>query len=201
MKPPIILAAVLTALTLTAAAQASSLSSLRSSVRAEVRSIEQNKTTLRFFTTHAFLLYKPATKARAWHVVALARQRVIRGRARLVELRGALARMTPRTVYEQAHAEALRQGVTESEWRNCLVPLITRENGNPPASWNPTQWNRSGSGAFGLPQALPGSKMAAAGSDWATNPATQVRWMTKYLRDRYGSPCAGDRFQRSRGYY
>ena len=46
------------------------------------------------------------------------------------------------------------------------------------------------SGAYGIPQALPGTKMASAGSDWQTNPATQIKWGLGYIKDRYGSPCA-----------
>jgi len=45
------------------------------------------------------------------------------------------------------------------------------------------------SGSYGLPQALPGSKMASAGADWATNPITQLRWMASYVAERYGGFC------------
>lgn len=48
--------------------------------------------------------------------------------------------------------------------------------------------NREGSGAYGIPQSLPGSKMASAGPDWATNPATQIVWGLRYIAKRYGSP-------------
>ncbi|MCC9306472.1 hypothetical protein LN042_05000 [Kitasatospora sp. RB6PN24] len=46
------------------------------------------------------------------------------------------------------------------------------------------------SGAYGLPQALPGNKMASAGADWQTNPATQLRWALQYMNQTYGSPNA-----------
>jgi hypothetical protein len=64
----------------------------------------------------------------------------------------------------------------------CLNDLWSRESG-----WNPAAENTDG--AFGIPQALPGSKMASAGADWQTNPATQIRWGLGYIRELYGSPC------------
>lgn len=65
----------------------------------------------------------------------------------------------------------------------CLDRLWSKESG-----WNHRARNRS-SGAYGIPQALPGSKMASAGSDWATNPATQIRWGLGYIKGRYSTPC------------
>ena len=66
----------------------------------------------------------------------------------------------------------------------CLDRLWIRES-----NWNPRSLNRS-SGAYGIPQAVPGSRMAAAGADWRTNPITQVRWGLSYIKSRYGTPCA-----------
>ena len=57
------------------------------------------------------------------------------------------------------------------------------------------------SSAYGIPQALPGSKMASEGADWATNPVTQIRWGLVYIRDRYGSPCSALSFKQGRGWY
>ncbi|WP_202107051.1 lytic transglycosylase domain-containing protein [Agromyces sp. MMS17-SY077] len=65
----------------------------------------------------------------------------------------------------------------------CIVELWNHESG-----WNANAYNAS-SGAGGIPQALPASKMASAGADWATNPATQIRWGLGYVQGRYGSPC------------
>ncbi|GAA3685574.1 hypothetical protein FB459_1967 [Yimella lutea] len=65
----------------------------------------------------------------------------------------------------------------------CLDRLWTRESG-----WAHTATNPS-SGAYGIPQSLPGSKMASAGADWRTNPATQITWGLTYIKGRYGSPC------------
>jgi hypothetical protein len=66
---------------------------------------------------------------------------------------------------------------------SCLDSLWTKESG-----WSYTA-NNVGSGAYGIAQSLPGSKMAAFGSDWATNPVTQIKWGLRYIADRYGSPC------------
>jgi hypothetical protein len=57
------------------------------------------------------------------------------------------------------------------------------------------------SGAYGIPQALPGSKMVSAGSDWRTNPATQIIWALDYMKKRYGSPCEAWSFKRGHGWY
>jgi hypothetical protein len=66
----------------------------------------------------------------------------------------------------------------------CLDSLWTKESG-----WNAHASNGS-SGAYGIPQSLPGSKMASAGSDWQSNPATQIKWGLQYIKDVYGSPCS-----------
>jgi hypothetical protein len=77
----------------------------------------------------------------------------------------------------------------------CLNELWTRESG-----WNPQAANPY-SGAFGIPQALPGSKMASAGQDWATNPATQIHWGLGYIRELYGSPCGAWSHELATGAY
>jgi hypothetical protein len=77
----------------------------------------------------------------------------------------------------------------------CLDALYTRESG-----WNVYADNPSSS-AYGIPQALPGSKMASAGPDWETNPVTQIRWGLGYIQDRYGSPCGAWSHSESVGWY
>ncbi|WP_254431445.1 lytic transglycosylase domain-containing protein [Agromyces sp. Marseille-P2726] len=77
----------------------------------------------------------------------------------------------------------------------CLVALWNKESG-----WNVYAENRS-SGAYGIPQALPGSKMASAGSDWQTNPATQISWGLGYIAGRYGTPCAAWDTSERQGWY
>ncbi|WP_205683934.1 hypothetical protein [Cryobacterium aureum] len=77
----------------------------------------------------------------------------------------------------------------------CLVSLWDKESG-----WNVNAYNAS-SGATGIPQALPGNKMATAGADWQTNPATQITWGLGYIASRYSTPCdAWDKSEAS-GWY
>ncbi|MEE1822498.1 transglycosylase SLT domain-containing protein [Streptomyces sp. BE20] len=68
------------------------------------------------------------------------------------------------------------------------------------SSWNVTATNPS-SGAYGLAQALPGSKMATHGSDWKTNPTTQIKWALDYMNTRYGSPNAAWSFWQTHHWY
>lgn len=77
----------------------------------------------------------------------------------------------------------------------CLVNLWNRESG-----WNHLAMNAS-SGAYGIPQALPGNKMASAGADWQTNPATQISWGLGYIQGRYGTPCGAWAHSESVGWY
>jgi hypothetical protein len=77
---------------------------------------------------------------------------------------------------------------------SCLDPLWQRESG-----WNVYASNPDG--AYGIPQALPGSKMATAGPDWQTNAATQIRWGLSYIQSRYGSPCAAWAHSQATGWY
>lgn len=65
----------------------------------------------------------------------------------------------------------------------CLISLWQKES-----NWNSTAENPS-SGAYGIPQSLPGTKMASAGADWRTNPATQIKWGLSYIAERYQTPC------------
>ena len=77
----------------------------------------------------------------------------------------------------------------------CLNALYVSESGWDVHADNPT------SSAYGIPQALPGAKMAAAGPDWAENPATQIRWGLGYIKRSYGSPCGAWSFKRANGWY
>ena len=86
------------------------------------------------------------------------------------------------------------RGWGDSEFQ-CLVALWNRES-----HWNPYAKNSS-SGAYGIPQALPGSKMASAGSDWQTNPVTQIKWGLGYIAGRYGTPCSALGHSNSVGWY
>jgi soluble lytic murein transglycosylase-like protein len=66
---------------------------------------------------------------------------------------------------------------------SCLAKLWDRES-----NWRVNALNKS-SGAYGIPQSLPATKMASEGADWLTNPETQIRWGIKYIKGRYGTPC------------
>ncbi|GAA1099919.1 lytic transglycosylase domain-containing protein [Nocardiopsis composta] len=86
-------------------------------------------------------------------------------------------------------------GWGEDQFSGCLEPLWEKES-----NWNHQAKNPS-SGAYGIPQSLPGSKMASAGSDWETNPATQIKWGLGYIEDRYGSPCEAWSHSQANGWY
>ena len=97
-------------------------------------------------------------------------------------------------------AQAIAYGIIASygwgeDQYNCLVSLWNRES-----RWNVSAHNTS-SGAYGIPQALPGEKMASAGADWQTNPATQITWGLGYIEGRYGSPCGAWAHSEDRGWY
>jgi hypothetical protein len=97
-------------------------------------------------------------------------------------------------------AQAIALGIIASHgWGddqfNCLVSLWNRES-----HWNVYAHNTS-SGAYGIPQSLPGEKMASAGADWQTNPATQITWGLGYIEGRYGSPCGAWAHSEDKGWY
>jgi hypothetical protein len=97
-------------------------------------------------------------------------------------------------------AQNIAFGLVESRgWASaefdCLVALWSRESG-----WN-SQAENPRSGAYGIPQALPASKMASAGADWATNPETQILWGLGYIDARYGTPCEAWGHSERKGWY
>jgi hypothetical protein len=85
-------------------------------------------------------------------------------------------------------------GFNPQTYFSCLNNIWTRESGWVYNAENP-------SGAYGIPQALPGSKMASAGPDWQTNPATQIRWGLGYIKSTYGDPCSAWAFWQAHDYY
>jgi hypothetical protein len=85
-------------------------------------------------------------------------------------------------------------GFPPSTYYNCLYNLWQRESGWVYDAENP-------SGAYGIPQALPGLKMASAGPDWQTDPATQIQWGLGYIKEQYGNPCNAWDFEEANGYY
>ncbi len=120
-----------------------------------------------------------------------------RSKSRFLERHGSVPylRTLVHLWHDRAYAamKAARRRVTAPAVDGCLSELIQRESG-----WNAHAMNASG--AYGLPQALPGSKMASAGADWRDNPATQIRWMLGYV-GRYGGSCGALAFQKANGYY
>jgi len=82
-----------------------------------------------------------------------------------------------------------------SDQFSCFDWIIKHES-----NWNVHAQN-AGSGAYGLPQSLPGSKMASVASDWRDNPATQIIWGAQYMKSRYGSPCGAQSHWQSAGNY
>jgi Transglycosylase SLT domain len=102
-----------------------------------------------------------------------------------------LAAGSPRATAQQMAAAV---GWTGSQW-SCLDALWQHESRYITTATNPS------SGAYGIPQALPASKMATAGADWRTNPATQIAWGLSYIQGRYGTPCAAWSYWQRHGDY
>jgi hypothetical protein len=90
--------------------------------------------------------------------------------------------------------QSIAAQLVSSSQLGCFDAVINRESG-----WDVYATNPS-SGAYGLPQALPGSKMASEGSDWRWNPWTQLRWAVKYM-NRWGGPCGSWRHELQFGWY
>lgn len=101
----------------------------------------------------------------------------------------------PETPVETGRRLAAQRGWVREQWA-CLYRLWSRESG-----WRVEAANRGGSGATGIPQALPGWKMASAGADWRTSAATQIRWGLGYISGRYGDPCSAYAQSNAQGYY
>lgn len=100
----------------------------------------------------------------------------------------------PGTAKAIAYDLVLAMGWGEDQY-GCLVALWTRES-----QWNASAMNPY-SGAYGIPQALPGNKMASAGADWQTNPATQIRWGIGYIAGRYSTPCGAWEHSENHNWY
>jgi hypothetical protein len=98
----------------------------------------------------------------------------------------------PRDIARQIMANKYSWG--EDQF-SCYNDIIMRESKWIVSADNPH------SSAYGIPQALPGKKMASFGADWRTNPATQIRWGLDYVHDRYGTPCGAWSFKRGHGWY
>ncbi|WP_079158560.1 transglycosylase SLT domain-containing protein [Streptomyces caniscabiei] len=97
--------------------------------------------------------------------------------------------------YTVAQVQAIARQMVPGGQFQCFSNIVDHESG-----WNYKAVNPS-SGAYGLVQAYPGSKMSSAGADWQTNPATQIKWGLNYMNDRYGSPCDAWAFWQANGSY
>ncbi len=94
-----------------------------------------------------------------------------------------------------ASPQAIAAQIVPANQLASFSQIISHES-----SWNVTATNPS-SGAYGLAQALPGSKMATHGSDWKTNPTTQIKWALDYMNSRYGSPNGAWAFWQTHHWY
>jgi hypothetical protein len=137
---------------------------------------------------------KAAAKAAA---VKSAQQAAARKAAaqRAQSARQAAATSTPSGSPRQIAERMLGQFGWSSTQFSCLQPLWEHESG-----WSVTAENSS-SGAYGIPQSLPGAQMASAGADWQSNAATQIRWGLTYIQGRYGSPCGAWAHEESDNWY
>ncbi|MEU6093753.1 transglycosylase SLT domain-containing protein [Streptomyces sp. NPDC047079] len=97
--------------------------------------------------------------------------------------------------YSVAQIQAMARQMVGAGQFQCFSNIVDHES-----SWNYRAVNAS-SGAYGLFQALPGSKMSSVGADWQTNPATQIKWGLNYMNGRYGSPCEAWSFWQANHWY
>ncbi|MFI0784556.1 transglycosylase SLT domain-containing protein [Streptomyces lydicus] len=109
--------------------------------------------------------------------------------------RADLGDLLGKSSYSIAETQAIARQMMAGDQFQCFSNIVDHESG-----WNYRATNAS-SGAYGLVQALPGSKMSSAGSDWQTNPATQIKWGLNYMNDRYGSPCGAWSFWQANSWY
>lgn len=141
---------------------------------------------------HAIAVQQAAMKKKAEAVrkkkIAAEKKR----KARIAKLGYEPGTTSPKSIAKQILKNKYGYG---SDQFSCFDNIIMRES-----MWDLNATNAS-SGAYGIPQALPGSKMATIASDWRTNPATQITWGIEYMKDRYGSPCGAWGFKSSHGWY
>ena len=127
---------------------------------------------------------------------AAARQAALEREAQLAATRGnARADFPLQSSYTVAEVKAMAMEIVGSGQFQCFSNIVDHESGWDYTATNPT------TGAYGLVQALPGEKMASAGADWRTNPATQIKWGLNYMNERYGSPCEAWSFWQANGWY
>ncbi|MFJ7591870.1 transglycosylase SLT domain-containing protein [Streptomyces sp. NPDC097617] len=93
------------------------------------------------------------------------------------------SRLSEQSSYTTAQIQAMARQIVGADQFQCFSNIVEHES-----TWNHRAVNPT-SGAYGLVQAYPASKMSTVGADWRTNPATQIKWGVNYMNQRYGSPC------------
>ncbi|MFJ5221742.1 transglycosylase SLT domain-containing protein [Streptomyces sp. NPDC088400] len=119
-------------------------------------------------------------------------ERASRDEVRSSSSSGSFAQQSSYTV---ADVQSIARQIVPADQFQCFSNIVNHES-----TWNYQAENPS-SGAYGLVQALPASKMSSAGADWRTNPATQIKWGLNYMNDRYDSPCGAWSFWQANNYY
>ncbi len=129
-------------------------------------------------------------------VAAAARQQAEaeRARAERVSRDRERLRLAVRDPQSAARVLAARRGWGQTQF-SCLDSLWSKES-----QWRTTADNPTSS-AYGIPQALPGKRMATVGPDWRTNPLTQITWGLRYIESAYGTPCAAWAHSRATNWY
>jgi hypothetical protein len=134
----------------------------------------------------------------AAHARKVREERVAKAVAAARPARTAASRSSTRTYSGDPRSIARSMMSSRYGWDagqfSCLDSLWNRESG-----WNAHAANPSG--AYGIPQALPGSKMSSMGADWHDNPATQIAWGLSYVKSTYGTPCGAWSAFQSKGWY
>ena len=144
---------------------------------------------------HVLRQVQERQRRQAARVAAARKARELRQR------RAAASRSASRRVHYSGDPRGIARSVMSARYGwgagqfSCLSSLWERESG-----WN-VHASNSSSGAYGIPQALPGSKMGAYGSDWQNNPVTQIQWGLSYIRSTYGTPCGAWSSFQSKGWY
>ncbi|MFJ3672527.1 transglycosylase SLT domain-containing protein [Streptomyces sp. NPDC090106] len=129
---------------------------------------------------------------------AIAKREAARKAAQEAETAAAspsVASLSAQGSYTVAQIQTIAQQMVPSGQWTCFSNIVNHES-----SWNYQAVNAS-SGAYGLFQALPGSKMSSVGADWRTNPATQIKWGLTYMNSSYGSPCQAWTFWQANHWY
>ncbi|MER5774622.1 transglycosylase SLT domain-containing protein [Streptomyces sp. NPDC002039] len=124
-----------------------------------------------------------------------ASKKAIAGSVLALGVAGSMLATVPAQAAPMNAKSIAQQMIKDPAQFEAFSKIVSRESG-----WNHTATNSS-SGAYGLVQALPASKMSSAGADWKTNPATQIKWGLDYMNSRYGSPVGAWNFWQSHHWY